>query len=61
MELYERIRDLLNDSITDIFVKIQDEYKIECGDCPPDLEWDMNNAVDDLAEQMKTAFVLQMD
>ena len=61
MELYERIRDLLNDSITDIFVKIQDEYKIECGDCPPDLEWDLNNSIDDLAETMKTAFVLQIN
>lgn len=61
MELYERIRDLLNDSITDIFVKLQEEYKIECGDCPPDLEWDINNSIDNLAETIKTAIKIQMD
>lgn len=61
MELYERIRDLLNDSVTEIFLKLQEEYKIECGDCPTDLEWDISNAVDDLAETMKTAFVFQMN
>lgn len=61
MELYERIRDLLNDSVTEIFLKLQDEYNIECGDCPPDLEWDLNNSIDDLAETMKNAIKIQMD
>lgn len=61
MELYEKIRDMLNDSVTDIFLKLQEEYHIECGDCPPDLEWDLNNSIDDLAEQIKIAFKFQMD
>ena len=61
MELYEKIRDMLNDSVTEIFLKLQEEYKIECGDCPPDLEWDLNNSIDDLAETMKTAIKIQMD
>ena len=60
MELYEKIRDMLNDSVTDIFLKLQDEYNIECGDCPPDLEWDLSNSIDDLAETMKTAIKIQM-
>ena len=61
MELYEKIRDMLNDSVTDIFLKLQDEYHIECGDCPPDIEWDLDNSIDDLAEQIKIAFKFQMD
>lgn len=61
MELYEKIRDMLNDSVTDIFLKLQDEYKIECGDCPPDIELDLDNSIDDLAEQIKIAFKFQMD
>lgn len=61
MELYEKIRDMLNDSVTDILLKLQDEYKIECGDCPPDIELDLDNSIDDLAEQIKIAFKFQMD
>ncbi len=61
MELYERIRDMLQDSVTEIFLKLQEEYNIECNDCPPDLEWDINNTIDDLAETMKTAIKIQMD
>lgn len=61
MELYERIRDMLQDSVTDIFLKLQEEYHIECSDCPPDIEWDLNNSIDDLAETMKTAIKMQMD
>lgn len=60
MEIYEKIRDMLNDSVSDIFLKLQKEYNIECGDCPPDLEWDINNSIDDLAETMKTAIKIQM-
>ncbi len=61
MELYERIRDLLNDKVTEIFIDLQKEYDIECGDCPADLEWDLNNSIDDLAEQIKAAIKIQMD
>lgn len=61
MELYERIRDLLNDKVTEIFLELQEEYNIECGDCPPDLELDLSNSIDDLAENIKAAFKYQMD
>lgn len=61
MEMYEVIREMLTDSVTDIFLKLQEEYKIKCGDCPPDLEWDLSNSIDDLAETMKTAIKIQMD
>lgn len=60
MELYERIRDLLNDKVAEIFTELQKEYDIEYEDCPPDLEWDLSNSIDDLAETIKTAVKIQM-
>lgn len=60
MELYNKIRDLLDDSVTDIFLKLQDEYNIECGDCPPLMEYELNDCVDELAESIKKAFLIQM-
>lgn len=60
-ELYDKIRDLLTDSVTDIFLKLQEEYNIECGDCPPDVERDLDDSIDELSETIKVAFKIQLD
>lgn len=58
--MYEKIFDLLNDAVTDIFLKLQDEYGVECGDCPPMIEIDLDKATGELAEVIKEAFEYQL-
>lgn len=58
--MYEKIFDLLNDAATNIFLKLQDEYGVECGDCPPMIEIDLDKATGELAEVIKEAFVYQL-
>ena len=58
--MYEKIFDLLNDATKDIFLKLQDEYGVECGDCPPMIEIDLDKATGELAEVIKEAFVYQL-
>lgn len=61
MELYEKIREKLADSVVDIFADIQEELNIQCGDCPPLTEYALENSIDDLAENIKTAIKYQMN
>ena len=58
--MYERIFKLLNDAVTDIFLKIQDEYGIEYGDCPPDIGIDLDKATGELSEVIKEAILIKM-
>lgn len=59
--MYERIFKLLNDAVTDIFLKIQDEYGIEYGDCPPDIGIDLDKATGELAEVIKEAVLIKLN
>lgn len=61
MEIYEKIRDMLNSSVSEIFTKIADEYKIIYTECPPDLEYDIDEAVEGLAGIMKEAVEFQFE
>lgn len=58
--MYERIFKLLNDAVTDIFLKIQDEYGIEYGDCPPDIGIDLDKATGELSEVIKEVIIFQL-
>ena len=60
MELYDRITTLLGDAVADIFQKIGEEYNVQYGDCPPDVEYDIDNATEELADQIISAVRLQM-
>lgn len=48
--MYDKIRELLEDKVTDIFVEIQNEYGITCGDCSPLDEFKLDRAEGELAE-----------
>ncbi len=58
--MYERIFKLLNDAVTDVFLKIQDEYGIKYGDCPPDIVIDLDKATGELSEVIKEAILIKM-
>lgn len=61
MEMYDRIQALLGDAISDIFQKIGEEFNIEYGDCPPDVEYDIDNASEALADQIISAVRMNME
>lgn len=61
MELYDRIQELLGDAIADIFQKIGEEFNIAYGDCPPDVEYDIDNATEELADQIISAVRMNME
>lgn len=58
--MHDRISTLLGDAVADIFCKVAEEYSITCGDCPPDVEYDIDTKIEDLAEIMKAALETQI-
>lgn len=53
--MYDRIITLLSTSVAEIFCKVAEEYSITCGDCPPDVEYDIDSRIEALAEIMEHA------
>lgn len=56
----DRILNLIGDAVAEIFYKVSEEYGIFCGDCPPDIEYDIETAKKDLAEVMWKALDIQI-
>lgn len=51
-EIYEMVSELLEDAVTDIFIDIQVEHGIECGDVEPLDEFELQKAQEILADKI---------
>lgn len=59
--MYDKIRELLEDKVTDIFIDIQNEYGVTCGDCSPPDEFELDRAEGKLAEIIASVLRSQME
>ena len=59
--MYDKIRELLEDKVTDIFIEIQNEYGVTCGDCSPLDEFELDRAECGLAEIIAQILRNQME
>lgn len=48
--MLETIMDKLQDKVTDVFIEMQNELTIDCGDCEPLDEYELEKAEEALAE-----------
>lgn len=60
MELWEKVLEKLEDKITDLFIEIQDEYNITCGDCEPTDEFELTKSEEELADVITEIIRKQM-
>jgi len=59
--MYNAIFDKLQDKVTDIFIEMQDELGITCGDCAPLDEIALDDAEGELAEIIADMLKKQME
>lgn len=52
IEPYDRIYDLLKDAVSEVFRTVGEEFDIQYYNCPEDLEWSIDEAVEKLAKEM---------
>ena len=60
MELNYRIQELLDDAVVDIFLKVQEEYNIPCGDTDFADEYDLCKLQEQIADKMTAMLRKQM-
>lgn len=61
MEPYDRIYNLLKDAVSEVFHTVGEEFDIRYYHCPQDLDWDIDEAVEELAKQMAFGVELNRD
>jgi len=59
--MYDMIFEKLQDKVTDIFLEMQEELGITCGDCAPLDEFALDNAESELAEIIANILRRQME
>lgn len=61
IEPYDRIYDLLKDAVSEVFSTVGEEFDIQYYNCPSDLEWSIDKAVEELAKEMTFGVELNRD
>lgn len=53
MTIYEKIYDMINNSVDDIFREIQEEYGVSRSNCPDDFKTDIEDDIHNLTKHIE--------
>ena len=53
--MYDKINEMLTDAVREIFTKIQNECGIQYGECPWNIEYDIDSDIESLTEDISKA------